>query len=140
VGHIVSSEGLKVDPRKVASVEEWPRPETVTAARSFLDMTSYYRLCIQDYAKIALSLHELTQGNKPRNEKINWNPKCEVAFQLLKEKLTTAPVLKAYCTERTTIIETGIEGSNPNTLRMHKLLRALSHHKRAGRSLFCLSW
>uniref|UniRef100_A0A5S6QPE7 Peptidase A2 domain-containing protein n=1 Tax=Trichuris muris TaxID=70415 RepID=A0A5S6QPE7_TRIMR len=74
-GHIFSSEGMSVDPLKTAVVANWPQPANVT----------------DDFATIAKSLHELTQG-KATSE---WNEQCEDAFKLLKKTLTTAPTLAA---------------------------------------------
>jgi hypothetical protein len=106
VGHIVSNHGIKVDPKKVAGIKEWPQPETVTAVRSFIGMTSYYRRFIQNFAHIASPLNELTSGNKSKGEKIEWNNACEEAFQTLKSEMINAPILRVYDPTRPVVIET----------------------------------
>jgi len=106
VGHIVSKDGLKVDPKKIEAIEEWPQPETVTEVRSFIGMASYYRRFIKDFAHIASPLNELTQGNKGKKDKVEWTDECEIAFQTLKTKLIQAPVLQIYDPSRPIVIET----------------------------------
>ena len=89
LGHIISKEGISVDPAKVVAVKEWARPRTVTEVRSFLGMAGYYRRFIKDFSKIALPLTTLTR----KDQKFVWSDKCEDSFQKLKECLTTAPIL-----------------------------------------------
>ena len=60
LGHIVSSEGISVDPSKVEAVENWPRPKSVSEVRSFLGLAGYYRRFVEGFSKIALPLTQLT--------------------------------------------------------------------------------
>ena len=89
LGHIVSAEGIRVDPAKVEAVQQWKSPSTPNEIRSFLGLAGYYRRFIEGFSKIA---RPMTQQLK-KGVKVNWTPECEASFQLLKEKLTTAPVL-----------------------------------------------
>lgn len=89
LGHIISSEGIRVDPAKIEAVVNWSSPKTPTEVRSFLGLAGYYRRFVQDFAKIASPLTKLTR----KNEKFIWNEKCEESFQELKKRLVTAPVL-----------------------------------------------
>ena len=89
LGHVVSKEGISVDPKKVEAVQNWPRPTTVTEIRSFLGLAGYYRRFVKDFSRIAAPLTKLTQ----KNVKFVWSEQCEESFQRLKECLTTAPVL-----------------------------------------------
>ncbi|XP_047966032.1 uncharacterized protein LOC125210532 [Salvia hispanica] len=89
LGHIVSAEGIRVDPAKVEAVQRWKSPSTPNEIRSFLGLARYYRRFIKGFSKIA---RPMTQQLK-KGVKVNWTPECEASFQLLKEKLTTAPVL-----------------------------------------------
>uniref|UniRef100_A0A8C5QC51 Gypsy retrotransposon integrase-like protein 1 n=1 Tax=Leptobrachium leishanense TaxID=445787 RepID=A0A8C5QC51_9ANUR len=103
VGHIVSAEGVATDQAKVEVVVNWPRPNNIEELRSFLGFCGYYRRFVEGYSKIARSLHDLLKGDsreearktnhskEPIGEK--WTQKCEDAFQLLKRKMTEAPVL-----------------------------------------------
>ena len=61
LGHVVSEEGIQCDPDKVAAIATWPRPTNTTEVRTFCGLASYYRSFVQDFARIAGSLHELTR-------------------------------------------------------------------------------
>ncbi|KAL1563951.1 hypothetical protein AAHA92_06368 [Salvia divinorum] len=88
-GHVVTAEGIRVDPAKVEAVQLWKTPKTPNEIQSFLGLAGYYRRFIEGFSKIA---RPMTQQLK-KGIKINWTTECEASFQLLKEKLTTAPVL-----------------------------------------------
>ncbi|KAL7882920.1 hypothetical protein SRHO_G00005780 [Serrasalmus rhombeus] len=102
--HVVSSEGIKTDPDKISKVAEWKVPENRQELLQFLGFAGYYRRFIVGYASIAAPLYRLTSGD-PRKKKRGWKgppatglpfvwtEECESAFQSLKAKLTTAPVL-----------------------------------------------
>ncbi|KAL0543925.1 hypothetical protein IC582_019030 [Cucumis melo] len=89
LGHVVSSEGVSVDPAKIEVVTSWPRPSTVSEVRSFLGLTDYYRRFVEDFSRIASPLTQLTRKRTP----FVWSPSCESSFQELKQKLVIAPVL-----------------------------------------------
>uniref|UniRef100_A0A383WFN5 Reverse transcriptase n=1 Tax=Tetradesmus obliquus TaxID=3088 RepID=A0A383WFN5_TETOB len=90
LGHIVSGEGIKMDPKKVEAVREWPAPRNVTEVRSFLGLTGFYRRFIHHYAHKALPLTNLTAGGA----KWKWRGDVEAkAFEDLKNALVSAPVL-----------------------------------------------
>ena len=61
LGHVVSADGIYVDPHKVEAVESWEQPTTVTKVRSFLGLAGYYRRFIEGFSKIARPLHCLTR-------------------------------------------------------------------------------
>ena len=89
LGHVVSGEGIKCDPEKVSQVVNWPMPTTVTQVRGFLGLASYYRKFIPSFSDLAGPLTNLTRKDEP----FNWTENCQGAFEALKSKLTTAPVL-----------------------------------------------
>lgn len=89
LGHVVSAEGVSVDPQKVEAVSNWRRPTTVTEIRSFLGLAGYYRRFVKDFSKIAAPLTRLTK----KGVKFEWSDQCEKSFQELKNCLTSAPVL-----------------------------------------------
>ena len=60
LGHVMSKDGIQVDPRKIEAVIEWLRPTTVTEVK-FLGLTSYYKRIVKDFSKIAAPLTRLTQ-------------------------------------------------------------------------------
>lgn len=90
LGHVVSADGIKPDPKKVTAVTEWPTPKSVREVRGFLGLTGYYRRFIQHYAQKALALTELTK----MDVKWRWRDEEEgKAFEELKKALVSAPVL-----------------------------------------------
>jgi hypothetical protein len=89
LGHIINKEGLVVDPKKVADILNWKAPTDAQGIKSFIGMARYYRRFIEGFSKIAKPMTALL-GNKVE---FKWTQKCQEAFEALKEKLTTAPVL-----------------------------------------------
>jgi hypothetical protein len=89
LGHVVSSEGVLVDPAKIEAVSNWERPTTPTEVRSFVGLAGCYRRFVKDFTKLAAPLTRLTR----KTEKFVWTDKCEESFQELKKRLITAPVL-----------------------------------------------
>ena len=89
LGHIIGADVIRVDTQKIEAVKTWPRPTTPTEVRSFLGLAGYYRRFVEKFASISVPLTRLTQ----KAAKFQWTDACERSFQLLKDKLTTAPVL-----------------------------------------------
>ena len=89
LGSLVSKHGIAPDPAKIRAVENWPVPKTLTESRAFVALASYYRRHIRNFAEIARPLHELTRKDRP----FHWGPPQQQAFETLKRKLTTAPVV-----------------------------------------------
>ncbi|GJV70476.1 putative reverse transcriptase domain-containing protein [Tanacetum coccineum] len=82
-------EGIHVDPAKIEAIKDWASPKTRTEIRQFLGLASYYRRFIEGFSKIARPMTKLTQ----KSMKFEWGEKAEAAFQLLKQKLCSAPIL-----------------------------------------------
>jgi hypothetical protein len=89
LGHMLSAEGVAVDPGKVKDILNWKSPISVHEVRSFLGMVGYYRRFIPDLSKVAKPITELLKNQT----KFIWSSECEKAFRILKKSLTTAPVL-----------------------------------------------
>jgi hypothetical protein len=89
LGHVVSTEGITVDPNKVKEVLEWKPPTTVSEVQSFLGLASYYHWFIPNYSKIAKPITELLK----KGNKYLWSEVCDEAFKHLKKSLTTSLVL-----------------------------------------------
>ena len=95
LGHVVSEEGVRTDPKKIEAVQKWARPHNVHTVRRFLEFVNYYRKFIKDYSKIARPLYNLISGDnaKKRTNLVEWSHAAEEAFQTLIDRCTHAPVL-----------------------------------------------
>nr|GEU93738.1 reverse transcriptase domain-containing protein [Tanacetum cinerariifolium] len=89
LGHVIDSKGIHVDPEKIESIKDWASPKSLTEIRQFLGLTGYYRRFIEGFSKIAKLMTKLTQ----KNAKFDWGEKEKAAFQLIKQKLCSAPIL-----------------------------------------------
>ncbi|GJT29423.1 putative reverse transcriptase domain-containing protein [Tanacetum coccineum] len=87
--HVIDSKGIRVDPAKIESIKDWASPKSPTEIRQFLGLAGYYRRFIEGFSKIAKLMTKLTQ----KNVKFDWGEKEEAAFQLIKQKLCSAPIL-----------------------------------------------
>src|SRR4051812_25670288 len=76
LGHIVSDEGISVDPEKVEAVSNWEQPKTMSDIRSLLGLAGYYCRFIQDFSKIVAPMTNFTKKDVP----FVWKDKCESAF------------------------------------------------------------
>ena len=92
LGHIVGRDGIKVDPRKVHIIKDWPTPKSKKELQSFLGLANYFRRFIHAHSSICRPLHALTGENVKWHTGI-WTGECQRAFDLLKAKLSSAPVL-----------------------------------------------
>ena len=99
LGHLITSDGIATDPKKVQVVKDWPALETVSDVRSYLGFVGYYRRFIKGFSQIAKPLYQLTKGLESQTKKsvkktfIKQGEKEEESFKTLKEASTTAPIL-----------------------------------------------
>ncbi|KAL6461075.1 hypothetical protein MHYP_G00310410 [Metynnis hypsauchen] len=107
LGHVISKQGIQPNPEKVSAIKNWPRPTTVKEVRSFLGFAGYYRRFVRDFSKLVKPLNNLLKGEFASRRKANcckhksnsqalegrWNIECQVAFETIVDKLTSAPVL-----------------------------------------------
>jgi len=89
LGHTVTKDGISVDPAKIEAIVNWPRPTNVSEVRSFLGITGYYRRFVEGFSKLALPIIRLLQ----KTNKFEWTTECEDAFQELKKRMVSAPIL-----------------------------------------------
>ena len=89
LGHIINKDGIQVDPEKTQAISTFPIPKSSKQVKSFLGVCNYYRKFIQGYAKLASPLTKLTA----KDIKFSWGPEQADAFQTLKQRLLSAPIL-----------------------------------------------
>jgi hypothetical protein len=89
LGHVLSTNGIAVDPSKVKDILECKPPTTVHQVQSFLGLAGYYRRFIPDFPRIVKPITSLLKNDT----KFNWSSRCNEAFEQLKVLLTTANVL-----------------------------------------------
>ena len=102
LGHVLTESGIEVQPEKIKAVQNWPTPRNLTELRSFVGLCSYYRRFISGFADMAAPLHALTR----KNARFVWGPEQDEAFNRLKERLTTAPILGMPRDEGTYYLDT----------------------------------
>jgi hypothetical protein len=89
LGHIVSSDGVHMEPEKVKAIQDWPTPKSVKEVRSFLGLAGFYRKFIKNFSMICSPITELLK----KDNKFEWTDEHESAMKKLKVAVTTAPVL-----------------------------------------------
>ena len=89
LGHIVSGDGIRVDPSKISAIVDWKPPKNVTEVRSFLGLAGYYRRFVNEFSIIAAPMTRLLR----KDVKFEWTEECQQSFEELKKLLTEAPVL-----------------------------------------------
>ncbi|XP_037491227.1 uncharacterized mitochondrial protein AtMg00860-like [Jatropha curcas] len=85
----ISSEGIRVDPKKIEAIVNWRPPRNVTEVRSFLSLASYYRRFVKGFSIISSPLTKLLK----KAVIFQWDDRGQQSFDTLKKKLTEAPVL-----------------------------------------------
>eukprot|EP00253_Pinus_taeda_P018429 PITA_18429 len=89
LGHVITKEGIAVDPEKIKTIMEWPIPKDVADIRSFMGLAGYYRRFVEGFSRIAYPITSLQKKGKV----FKWTPECQQSFDRLKHLLTTAPIL-----------------------------------------------
>ncbi len=101
LGHIISAEGIKADLAKVRAIAEWPTPDSRKALQRFLGFANFYRRFIRNFSLVAAPLTALTSPKVP----FRWNSQAQEAFDVLKSRFISAPVLCLPDPERQFIVE-----------------------------------
>ena len=102
LGLIISVDGVKMDQKKVKAVMEWGSPKNLHDLRAFLGFSNFYRRFISGYSEIISPMIKLTK----KDVKFVWNAECEAAFQQLKHRFISVPILMHFDAEKEIIVET----------------------------------
>ena len=89
LGHIISGEGISVDPEKVKAIEDWPIPKNVHEVHSFMGLVRYYRRFVEGFSNIAKPITTLQR----KGIRYEWTNECDATFAELKRLLTSATIL-----------------------------------------------
>jgi hypothetical protein len=106
LGHVISENGVLPERTKTKVIEEYPTPQTVKQLRRFLGLMSYYRRFVQNFSHLAAPLHRLLK----KDVAYEWTSEHEQAFQTLKGKLITPPILKYPDFDQPFILTTDASG------------------------------
>jgi hypothetical protein len=106
LGHIVGGGQLKIDPSKIDVIVNWPEPKSVTKIQSSFGAVQYWRRFIPNFSFIVDPLHALTSVKNT----FQWEGKKKKSFNILKEKINTAPVLSLSNLQQSFEIETDANG------------------------------
>jgi hypothetical protein len=113
LGHIVDKDGVQMDPKKIESKQDWPRPKTVKILRGFLGLTGYYRKFVRSYGKIAAPLTSVLKNNA-----FTWTSAMDHAFQALKDAMCSTPVLTLTDFTKTFVLECDASGKRIGAILM----------------------
>jgi hypothetical protein len=115
IGHIVSHEGVKVDPNNIKDMMDWPIPKTLKNLRGFLGLTGSYHKFVQNYGRIATSLMTLT-----KKDAFSWTREETKDFEQLKEVMCKDPILTTLDFTKTFIVEFDASGNGIGVVIMQE--------------------
>ena len=121
LGYIVTPDGLSMDSSRVATIQEWPEPESVREIRIFVGFVNYYRRFVHNFSRIVAPLNEMTKkgpdcargGYAQRREesvKLELTPEAKRAFEALKQAFLEVPILGHYDPNAECRVETDASG------------------------------
>ena len=89
LGHVISAEGISLDPQKIEAIVNWKPPTNVSEVRNFLGLAGYYKKFVEGFSKIATPLTNLLK----KDQIFKWSDTCQHSFEELRQGLMTTPVL-----------------------------------------------
>jgi hypothetical protein len=101
LGLVITTNGIRMDPKKVEAILGWETPKTVRDVRAFIGFANFYRRFIHGFSDLVSPLLALTR----KNVKFSFGSVCQDAFDVLKTRFTTAPVLRHFDPELPCVVE-----------------------------------
>lgn len=105
LGHVISKEGVGIDPNKIEAITAWLKPNNVISLREFLGLIGYYRKFVRNYGQINKPLTE-----QLKKEGFRWDQRADKAFELLKKAMSEVPVLGMSNFNKPFTLETDASG------------------------------
>ena len=102
LGSIITTDGIQMDNKKVKAIREWPEPRNLKEVQVFLGFANFYQRFIQGYSQICTPLTKMTKKEQP----FHWECEQREAFEKLKKKFISAPILASFDPERKIILKT----------------------------------
>jgi hypothetical protein len=115
LGHLVGKYGVRLDPKNIEAMQDWPHPKTLKSLHGFLGLTGYYRKFIQNYGKIATPLTALLKRNS-----FTWSPAVDQDFQTLNMAMCTTPILTLPDFTKTFVLECDASGKGIGVVLMQE--------------------
>jgi hypothetical protein len=115
LGHLVGKDDIRVDPKNIEAMQDWPRPKTLKILRGFLGLTSYYHNFVKNYGKIATPLTALLKNNS-----FTWTPTVAQDFQTLKMTICTTPIPTLPDFTKTFVLECDASGKGIGVVLMQE--------------------
>jgi hypothetical protein len=115
LGHLVRKYGVKVDPKKIEAMQDWPHPKTLQSFHGFLGLTRYYHKFVKNYGKIAAPLTDLQKNNS-----FTWILAATQDFQTLKMAMCTTPVLALPDFTKTFLLKCDASGKGIGVVLMQE--------------------
>ena len=106
LGHVISADGIRMDPKKVSAIMDWPVPKNVKDVQMFLGLANYYRIFIPNFSHRAMALTELLK----KDNQFEWSSKCTSAFDDLKQAFQNEVMLAFPDVDKPFIVETDASG------------------------------
>ena len=102
LGLIISTKGIRMDPKKVEAVQNWETPTCVRNVQAFIGFANFYCRFIRVFSNVVCFIIATIK----KKTTFHWTPKCQKSFELLKKRFTTAPILAHFDFEKECILKT----------------------------------